>query len=1293
MASLVVVILAVVLSAATETGTRAMIATAVWLGHGNVRIGNTSGTLWQEVNLDHVVVLQPNFNYHAEQIQIQLDVLRWQVNLAQIPRVYVKNPSLKLLPRVSDDAPRRVIRTLPFDLKIERIGIEGGVLETAHGQKFALSDGHMSATLSGTQLAMNDIKLHSPQWQVEGHWNIHLQPDFPVHLDFRWKVLQPDQTWGFGTLAIKGARPHYEWTLLSQAPVVADMHGALDWPLGAKTASIDTQLRWVDLRWPLWGDALYRSPRGELKVKGTLDNYRLHAQGDWLNLDETLSLTLDTRGKLALNQALDFENAVDFSVHSSRGWRLDITGSARGNQTQQHVHAKFDQPFGLAVAATVSHQPNVAPTIEANAQWQGFRLPLDKEKVAQLTSDQGNLTMRGTVHSYQVTLHGKLGGVHVPSGDWQAKGQGDLQHIRVTEALGQSLGGVIKATGDLRWAEPAGWTTDLVAEQLNPGEKWPYLASRLSFDGHIDGLFLPHPTLPLGTLTVKNLKGDWMGLPLVGEGGVSWFMGGVDVLDSAVAVDGYKITGKGRITHQMDVQLSAPMQHWRNDLLEAQGDMRWDARLSGVSRAPKITLEGDANNAQWRDQRVGQSRWNAILDAAQQQLDVQGALQAVDLQKHTFASGRVGVQGSLSQHQTTLELNNTTTTPRIGVQLQGGIQQGEWRGQVNRVEWDFPGVGAWHNSAPGALLYSASKAMLERFCMTKKNAESRLCTEAKYSREKGWNVAASLANYAVATTFESKGRKVKVDAPLEASGSFSHNKNTYAAQWKVSIPEGSIQFVDNFAQTFRYHHASIQGELRPGQLKLNAQSQIGEQGSAAFQASIENWRELSALREGALDASMNVRLTQLNWLQLALPHFDKIAGELAANVRVGGSLAQPHLRGHASLRNASASIPEIGIALSDVSLAAKADDPRHVSVTGSARSGKGLLNLNGLWTLPGEEAWSFRFGIQGNDFEVMDLGDTVANVSPDLNFSINRNLITVDGVLAVPYASIVTQELPANAVRTSPDAVMVGTESKDKAVLKPAKSRWPVNARVLFKLSDRVYFSNANLSGRMTGQVTVIEEEDRNTHAAGQLQIKDGKYDAYGQKLEITRGLLQFIGPLDDPGLDVEAVRKLPDVTAGVRVAGTLKKPVLKPFANPPQPDRDVISYILFGRPIKQANSGERNALAEVFVGFGLSQSSPLAQQIAERIGIEGLTVTTETGDTGDSSVVFGGYFSPRLYVSYGVGIFGPAGSTDRAGNAASNSSSSSRVNLRYKLSDKWSVEAGGGTETGGVDFIYAIER
>jgi translocation and assembly module TamB len=61
----------------------------------------------------------------------------------------------------------------------------------------------------------------------------------------------------------------------------------------------------------------------------------------------------------------------------------------------------------------------------------------------------------------------------------------------------------------------------------------------------------------------------------------------------------------------------------------------------------------------------------------------------------------------------------------------------------------------------------------------------------------------------------------------------------------------------------------------------------------------------------------------------------------------------------------------------------------------------------------------------------------------------------------------------------------------------------------------------------------------------------DGRFDAYGQKLDIERGILNFQGLIDNPGLNIRAIRSNLPVEAGVEVTGTARRPIVGWFPTP----------------------------------------------------------------------------------------------------------------------------------------------
>src|SRR5690606_9017380 len=114
---------------------------------------------------------------------------------------------------------------------------------------------------------------------------------------------------------------------------------------------------------------------------------------------------------------------------------------------------------------------------------------------------------------------------------------------------------------------------------------------------------------------------------------------------------------------------------------------------------------------------------------------------------------------------------------------------------------------------------------------------------------------------------------------------------------------------------------------------------------------------------------------------------------------------------------------------------------------------------------------------------------------------------------------------------------------------------------------DDVRYSGLNLETRVAGQLRLTTEPNRSANATGTLTLS-GTYNAYGQPLALERGQLLFAGPLDDPGLDVRAVRVIDTTRVGIELAGTVNEPRTRVFSSPAMSEADALSYLLLGRPV-----------------------------------------------------------------------------------------------------------------------------
>jgi len=113
-------------------------------------------------------------------------------------------------------------------------------------------------------------------------------------------------------------------------------------------------------------------------------------------------------------------------------------------------------------------------------------------------------------------------------------------------------------------------------------------------------------------------------------------------------------------------------------------------------------------------------------------------------------------------------------------------------------------------------------------------------------------------------------------------------------------------------------------------------------------------------------------------------------------------------------------------------------------------------------------------------------------------------------------------------------------------------------------MGRRFYLTGYGVDSGLTGKLHVSMIKNRLT-AVGALETRGGVVEAYGQRLELSRGTVTFQGDIGNPVLAIEAVRKGLSVEAGVKVAGTGKRPRIDLISYPEVSEIEKLSWLLFG--------------------------------------------------------------------------------------------------------------------------------
>lgn len=121
------------------------------------------------------------------------------------------------------------------------------------------------------------------------------------------------------------------------------------------------------------------------------------------------------------------------------------------------------------------------------------------------------------------------------------------------------------------------------------------------------------------------------------------------------------------------------------------------------------------------------------------------------------------------------------------------------------------------------------------------------------------------------------------------------------------------------------------------------------------------------------------------------------------------------------------------------------------------------------------------------------------------------------------------------------------------------------------------------------------------------------------------------------------------------------------------------LSYLVLGQPLQGgASDQESSAMNRAAIALGLAGGGAVAESIGEQVGFDSVGIEKGEGEsTEDAALVVGKFLSPKLYISYGIGLFEPI----------------STIWLRYSINKNWKLVSETSTVGSGADIYYTIDR
>jgi len=1086
-----------------------------------------------------------------------------------------------------------------------------------------------SIQLGGVE-QLRDLQL-AAHWTAEGLQidSAHLQRDALV-LDLQG-LLKPESDW---PLAVTGQlqlppQDGQPWSLaldikgelLKTLQLKADSSGYL---VGVLTGELEPLTEHLPARLKLTSE--HFKPSAGLPDTLQLDQLLLTAEGNLQNgyqIDGSASLpAANAPIALSLKGIADAKGATIAA--------LDLNAS---DKQRLAVSGKLNWETGFSADASVDW---------LDFPWQRL-YPLATEPQVALRAFKGEVSY--TDGKYLGHFNANIDG---PAGAFTLGSpfSGDLENVYLPQL--EMVAGQGKASGhlNLQFADGIGWDTALDLTALDPS----FWVAELP--GTLAGPLRSKGQMKNGQLELTadlDLKGRLRGQPAVLQAKADGRAQQWNLNSLNIRLGDNRIQGNGslheRIQGRLDLDLPRLAQLWPR----LQGQVKGRLDLAGTPQAPQGQLALQGSQLALQDNRLQGLTLAATLDPAQRAtLDLKSTgIQAGETRLGTLL---VDGQGTLKAQQLKLDLQGPLLKLRLA--LDGTQDKGNWRGRLATGDVQSGGQ-SWRLQQP---------ARIERLADGKLNVGSHCWVSGQASLCAGDQrllpdprLRYQLKNFPIESLAQWLPRDFAWKGALNADVQLDLPAAGPSGQISMDASGGTLRVRDKDQWLdFPYQTLKLTSTLTPKRIDSRLDFEGAKLGRLLLSAQIDPLAKNRTLTGDFTLSGLDVSVARP-----FAPMVQKLNGRLNGSGRLSGGLLAPLVNGNVTLDDGEVSGPELPMELRDLKIQA-AIAGESVQINGGWKSG-----TTGQGSIGGQVAWGQTLvvdvSLKGTRLPITVEPYVAVEAAPDLKISMKGERLAVSGKVMIPKGTITVRELPPSTVKLSGDTVIVGQQTEEGAA--PLAVAIDVDVEVG---QEKLSFTGFGLTADLVGRVHIGDNLD----TRGELNLNNGRYRAYGQRLTIRKARLLFAGPVDQPYLDIEAIRQTDDVIAGIRLTGSADQPTTEVFSEPAMSQEQALSYLVMGRPL--GNSGEdNNMVAQAALALGVAGSSSTTGKLAENLGIKDFEL--DTSGTGDkTNVVASGKITDKLSLRYGVGVFEPANT----------------IALRYLLSKRVYLEAASGIASS-LDIFY----
>ena len=399
----------------------------------------------------------------------------------------------------------------------------------------------------------------------------------------------------------------------------------------------------------------------------------------------------------------------------------------------------------------------------------------------------------------------------------------------------------------------------------------------------------------------------------------------------------------------------------------------------------------------------------------------------------------------------------------------------------------------------------------------------------------------------------------------------------------------------------------------------------------------QRWPAANTPLEGGFQAKVSNLGIWSSWV----PPGWRLSGELTTNAVLGGQFGAPQYTGQVRGSNIGVRNLLLGLDLTggDVAVALKGTTAQIEQFT--LHGGDGTLTVAGKAELGSSP--QLKLQLQAQRFRVLGRVDRQLVTTGQAVLDLQADRVVMEGTIRVDEGRF---DIRSSDAPSLDDDVSIRSKAPVVERPEPEPSRAPrrdTRLNIQVDLGDKLRVRGRGLDTALAGQLKVSTPGGR-LAVTGLVQAVGGTYAAYGQKLEIDRGILSFSGVPDNPGLDILALRPNIDTKVGVAISGNFVTPRVRLFSDPEMSDTDKLSWLVLGRASDGLGRADTALLQRAAVALLSGEGEAPTDAFLRSIGIDELSLRQSEGDVRETVITLGKQLSRRWYLGYERGVNATSG-------------------------------------------------